>query len=77
MATTTTTEQQATPVLKAVGAPADHRMKIDGTDSKYGDWRDDLVKDGYAIIRGAVPSERAAIYADRMLALLESLYVFP
>jgi hypothetical protein len=73
MTSTTATELQIPPVLKTVGAPIERRMKVDGTDPKYGDWRDDLVRDGYAVIKGAVPSERAAIYADRMLALLESL----
>jgi hypothetical protein len=51
-------------------------MKVDGTDPKYGDWRDDLVRDGYAIIKGAIPKERALNYADRMYALAESLYVY-
>ncbi|GAA5856546.1 hypothetical protein JCM8547_005858 [Rhodosporidiobolus lusitaniae] len=30
-----------------------------------GDWRNDLARDGYAIIRGAVPEERALSYRDR------------
>ena len=73
MATETSTERQIMPVVTAVAQAIPGPLKIDGTDPKYGDWRDDLVRDGYAVIKGAVPSERAAIYADRMLALLESL----
>lgn len=53
--------------------PRDGRLRVDGTDPVYGDWRDDLIRDGYAVIKGAIPRERALDYADRMLALIESL----
>lgn len=72
MATTTITEQLANTVITTVGTDT-RRMKVDGTDPTFNDWRDDLVRDGYAIIKGAIPSERAGIYADKMLALMESL----
>lgn len=49
-----------------------YRMKIDGSDPTFGDWRDDLVRDGYAVIRGAVPASRASQYAERMYDLIES-----
>ena len=49
------------------------KLKVDGTDPKYGDWRDDLVRDGFAVIKGAVPKERAAKYADAMYGWLEGL----
>lgn len=42
---TTITEQIQTktpPVLPAQSK----RMRLDGTDPKFGDWRDDLVRDG-------------------------------
>lgn len=48
-------------------------LKVDGTDPSYGDWRDDLVRDGYAVIKGAVPRERADKYADAMYSWLEGL----
>jgi hypothetical protein len=48
-------------------------MKVDGTDTKYGDWRDDLARDGYAVIKGAIPRERADEYADKMYSWLEGL----
>jgi hypothetical protein len=38
---------------------------------EYGDWRDDLVRDGVAIIKGAVPKHRAEHYADSMYSWLE------
>lgn len=37
----------------------------------YGDFRDDLVRDGFCIIKGAVPKERAAQYVDEMLTWVE------
>lgn len=49
------------------------RLKLDGNDTKYGDWRDDLARDGYAVIKDAIPRERALDYADRMYAWLEGL----
>jgi hypothetical protein len=48
-------------------------MKVDGTDATYGDWRDDLARDGYAVIKGAIPRERADMYADKMYSWLEGL----
>lgn len=48
-------------------------MKVDGKDVKYGDWRDDLTRDGYAVIKGAIPRERADKYADKMYSWLEGL----
>lgn len=41
----------------------------------YGDWRDDLVRDGYVVVKGAVPVERAEKYGDEMLTWLEHLCV--
>lgn len=37
----------------------------------WGDWRDDLVRDGVAVVKGAVPKERADEYASRMHGWLE------
>lgn len=65
-----TTTQTAPVTLKAVGGGP---MKIDGTETNYGDWRDDLARDGYAIVKGAIPRERADAYADGMYTWLEGL----
>jgi len=59
-------------VSNALASVADGRIKIDGTDEHFGDWRDDLVRDGFAVIKGAIPEDRALGYADKMLALVES-----
>ncbi|KAK7964038.1 hypothetical protein PG988_011012 [Apiospora saccharicola] len=66
--TTVTTAPASTLNLQSSG----RQMTFDGTDPTYGDWRDDLVRDGYAVIKGAVPRDRAEGYADKMFALLES-----
>lgn len=66
----TTTTKVATATLKAI---QNGRMKVDGTDPKYGDWRDDLARDGYAVVKGAIPKERAERYADQMYTWLEGL----
>jgi hypothetical protein len=64
------TTTKAVPVtLTAVN----ERMKVDGNDVKFGDWRDDLARDGYAVIKGAIPRERADKYADQMYSWLEGL----
>ncbi|CDK26311.1 unnamed protein product [Kuraishia capsulata CBS 1993] len=38
----------------------------------HGDWRDDFVRDGYAIVRGAIPLDRALGYRKRMLDYIQS-----
>jgi hypothetical protein len=40
-------------------------------DRRYNDWRDDLIRDGVAVIRGAIPKDRANQYADKMYSWLE------
>lgn len=60
---------KATPTTSG---ESDCRMKVDGTDPVFGDWRDDLVRDGYAVVKGAVSPARAAETADKMYALIES-----
>lgn len=67
-ATTTLTQPPSTSAPSLNG-----RMKMDGTDPVYGDFRDDLARDGYAVVKGAIPIDRAMNYADRMYSLLESL----
>ena len=68
----TITTAEPTLTLTAT-APVEHRLKVDGSDPAYGDWRDDLVKDGYAVIKGVIPAEKVEGYADRMYSLMESL----
>lgn len=65
-----TTTQTVPATLKAVG---ENFMRIDGSKTNYGDWRDDLARDGYAVVKGAIPRERADAYANRMYEWLEGL----
>jgi hypothetical protein len=46
-------------------------IRLEGADSN--DWRADLAKNGYAVVKGAVPKERAEQYANRMHDWLEGL----
>lgn len=37
----------------------------------YGDWRDDFYREGYVVIKSAVPKDRAAAYQGDSLSWLE------
>ncbi|KAF3012256.1 hypothetical protein E8E14_011410 [Neopestalotiopsis sp. 37M] len=50
---------------------SDGRLRLRGNESSFGDWRDDLVRDGYAVIKGAISRERADGYANEMFSWLE------
>lgn len=68
-ATTTVTETvQANPNLHGLG-----RMRLDGTDHQFGDFRDELARNGFAVVKGAIPREKALKYADEMYTWLENL----
>jgi len=69
MATATAT---ATATSTHLTAPSG-RLFSQGPDVNYGDFRDDLLKNGYAVIKGAVPRERALKYADEIYDWLEGL----
>jgi hypothetical protein len=51
------------------------KLFSEGTNVKYGDFRDDLLQNGFAVVKGAVPRERALKYADGIYEWLEGLYV--
>jgi hypothetical protein len=67
-ATTTTVMPEIQPTLHL----SSEAVK-DGAKQSYGDFRDDLLRDGYAVIKGAIPRERADKYADAMYSWLEGL----
>ncbi|KAL2851668.1 hypothetical protein BJX68DRAFT_254690 [Aspergillus pseudodeflectus] len=64
MSTTTTT------TTTTIEAPRG-RVFSHGTNVKYGDFRDDLLKNGFAVVKGAVPRDRALGYADAIHEWLE------
>ena len=55
--------ETVTATLPSLNIPVTHnRMKVDGSDSRFGDWRDDLARDGFAVVKGAIPPDRALQY---------------
>lgn len=48
-------------------------MLLDGQPTNYGDFRDALNRDGYAVIKGAIPLDRANGYADAFYSYMEGL----
>ena len=42
-------------------------------EASFGDFRDDLQRDGFAVVKGAVPREKADKYAEQMFQWLEDL----
>ncbi|KAJ5882445.1 uncharacterized protein N7529_001117 [Penicillium soppii] len=65
--TTMTKEAHANPNLHGFG-----RMRVDGTDREFGDFRDELTKNGFVVVKGAIPREKALRYADKMNSWLEN-----
>ncbi|KAB8208426.1 hypothetical protein BDV34DRAFT_49290 [Aspergillus parasiticus] len=63
---TTTTVQETITLEQPKG-----RMALDGKPTNYGDFRDALNRDGYAVVKGAIPLERAKKYADSFYGYLE------
>ncbi|KAJ4417477.1 hypothetical protein N0V82_006141 [Gnomoniopsis sp. IMI 355080] len=43
------------------------------TSKVYGDWRDQLVEDGYVVLKGAISQDRASHYLNSMFDWLEGL----
>lgn len=52
---------------------SDSRLVPSNVKPIYGDFRDDLVRDGYAVIKGAIPRDRADGYGEAFYTFLESL----
>jgi hypothetical protein len=52
---------------------SDSRLSPSDVKLIYGDFRDDLVRDGYAVIKGAIPLVRAEDYGRDFYDFLESL----
>ena len=67
---TTTTIQSVSPALTLSSGG---RMKLDGQPTQFGDWRDELNVNGYAVIKGAIPRERAEAYSDKFYSYIEGL----
>jgi hypothetical protein len=73
MSTTTTITTESSTATQPTLHLSSSKALGDGATPNYGDWRDDLIRDGYAIVKGAIPRERADGYADAMFNWLEGL----
>lgn len=72
--TTTTTETVASSAAKLTLRPVQTgRLELNGEPTNFGDWRDDLNRDGYAVIKGAIPRQRALAYSDKFYSYIEDL----
>jgi hypothetical protein len=55
----------------------DLKIRLLGAE-QYGDFRDDLARNGFAVVKGAVPRDRADAYGKKFYDYLEGLFVaFP
>jgi hypothetical protein len=54
-------------------APVADLLVQSGLKGPIADWHHDLIRDGYAVVKGAVPLERANQYANDMYSWLEGL----
>ncbi|KAF6812650.1 hypothetical protein CMUS01_13012 [Colletotrichum musicola] len=62
-------QQASTPL---VPKPAGPNKLFAQEGVTYGDFRDALVRDGFVVVKGAIPRERADKYADEMFSYLEN-----
>ncbi|KAF6823148.1 hypothetical protein CPLU01_11583 [Colletotrichum plurivorum] len=62
-------QQASTPL---VPKPAGPNKLFAQEGVTYGDFRDALVRDGFVVVKGAIPRERADKYADDMFSYLEN-----
>lgn len=84
MATATTTTTKAVPSKTTLIATKEGQSSTTPPETKRGmvaegceasqQWHKDLVENGFAIVKGAIPRERADRYAEEMYEWLESLY---
>lgn len=56
-----------------VPKPAGPHKLFSETGATYGDFRDDLLRDGYVVVKGAIPRERVDKYGEEMMSYLENL----
>lgn len=57
-------------VTTATNTQANSRLTInldDCQDQTFGDWRDDFFRDGYIVLKNAIPEDRALAYRQKML----------
>ncbi|GKT51935.1 uncharacterized protein ColSpa_12116 [Colletotrichum spaethianum] len=67
-----TKKTESVSVAPLIPEPAGPSKLFSKQGVSYGDFRDDLVRDGYVVVKGAVPKERAAKYGEEMMSYLEN-----
>lgn len=77
MATTTISEAPAELKLSITPSgltprPAGPNKLFSQPDAKHGDFRDDLLRDGFCVVKGAIPRERADEIAEEMFKYVET-----
>ncbi|KZL78253.1 phytanoyl-CoA dioxygenase [Colletotrichum tofieldiae] len=63
---------ETTSVTPLIPTPAGTNKLFSRKNVTYGDFRDDLVRDGYVVVKGAIPKERADKYGEEMMSYLEN-----
>lgn len=71
--TVSATKQADASSKHLVPKPAGPHKLFSVTSVTYGDFRDDLLRDGYVVVKGAIPRERVEKYGEEMMSYLESL----
>lgn len=78
MATTTISEvalaeqKLSTAPSGLIAKPSGPNKLFSEPNAKHGDFRDDLLKDGFCVVKGAVPRDRADRYAEEMYTYVET-----
>jgi hypothetical protein len=66
------TQTLEAPVMTRVHIPVEVFANQEG---EFEQWQKDIAENGYAVVRGAVPRERAEAYVNEMYQWLEDLCV--
>lgn len=66
------TPSMATTETATAVQPALETGKLLTKDTCYGDFRDDLARDGFAIVKGAIAREKAEAYGEKFYSYLEN-----
>ncbi len=72
MATTTISHAAPASLSGLLAVPSGPNKLFAKPNVKHGDFRDDLLRDGFCVVKGAVPRERADQYAEEMYKYVET-----
>jgi hypothetical protein len=72
MATTAISQETLASPPTLPAKPSGPNKLFSKSDAKHGDFRDDLLRDGFCVVKGAIPRERADQYAEEMYKYVET-----